>query len=372
MRPPAKRGVETGVRSLRTAPYIGAIGIAVAFVSARPAVSQPTARPSAPTGTQQEISAVPFPLPGGAGGIGFDDLIFAPSLGRVLVPAGRTGDLDTIDPATRQVVAIHGFSAQGTFVQGHGEGTTSADVGRGRIFAIDRTALKLVVLDAASGTVLGTAALASGPDYVRWVEPTGELWVTQPDEDRIEIFALPASGAAIPTHQAFLSIPGGPESLVIDSARGRAYTHLWKGTTLAIDLKSREVVGRWPNTCNSSRGIALDAARGLLFAGCAEGKAVVLDLSQNGAVRDTLSAGDGVDIIAWSADLRHLYLPGGKSGTMAILGVSQSGKLSLLTTVPTALGAHCVVADDRRQAWVCDPSEGRLLVIADRLPAVDQ
>jgi hypothetical protein len=315
------------------------------------------------------VPAEPLALPGGEGGIGFDDLLFAPDLARLLVPAGRSGRVDLVDPVSRQVVAIGGFSTQGRFVQGHGEGTTSADFGRGLIFASDRTAKKLVVLDPAARKVVARAELASGPDYVRWVAPTGEIWVTQPDQERIEIFALPASGPPVPVHKEFLSIPGGPESLIVDAARGRAYTHLWKSTTLAIDLKSRAVVARWPNGCGGSRGIALDPERGFLFAGCAEGKAVVLDLQQNGAVRDSLSAGSGVDIIDYSRGLHHLYLPGGESRTMAILGVGKSGKLALLATVKTAASAHCVAADDHRQAWVCDPHHGRLLRVADGFPA---
>ena len=93
--------------------------------------------------------------------------------------------------------------------------------------------------------------------------------------------------------------------------------------------------------------------------------------AHDGAVRDTLSAGAGVDIIDYNPRLGHLYLPGGKSETMAILGVSKAGKLSLLETVKTARGAHCVAADDHQQAWVCDPDHGRLLVVEDRHPATD-
>ena len=40
-------------------------------------------------------------------------------------------------------------------------------------------------------------------------------------------------------------------------------------------------------------------------------------------------------------------------------------KLTVLGTVPTASGAHCVTADDRSNAWVCDPDRGRLLVFKD-------
>ena len=318
-----------------------------------------------------ELRTLPVPLPGGDGGIGFDDLGFAPALGKLLVPAGRTGNLDLIDPASRQITPIGGFSSQGSFEKGHGEGTTSADYGRGLIFATDRTAKQLVVVDPATRAVVARTGLAGSPDYVRWVAPTGEIWVTQPDSDRVEIFSLPASGAPVRAHKEFVATPGGPESLVIDAPRGRAYTHLWKATTLAIDLKTRTIAARWPNRCVGSRGIALDAQRGLLFAGCAEGKAVVLDLLHDGAVRDTRSAGAGVDIIDYNPRLGHLYLPGVTSETMAVLGVSRAGKLSLLATVKTARAAHCVAADDHHQAWVCDPGRGRLLLVDDTLPAIE-
>ncbi len=68
---------------------------------------------------------------------------------------------------------------------------------------------------------------------------------------------------------------------------------------------------------------------------------------------------------------KPLYLPGGKSETMAILGVTKAGKLSLLSTVKTARAAHCVVADDHHQAWVCDPGQGRLLLVDDTYPATE-
>src|SRR2546427_2510824 len=69
-------------------------------------------------------------LPGGDGGIGFDDLMFSSALHRVLAPAGRTGKLDLIDPKTQKVESISGFSTDADkFGGGHGEGTTSADTG---------------------------------------------------------------------------------------------------------------------------------------------------------------------------------------------------------------------------------------------------
>src|SRR3569623_119935 len=65
-------------------------------------------------------------LPAGKPGSGFDDLQYSPRLGRVLVPAGRSGNLDLIDPATGKVATtIGGFSSARTFDGGHDFGLTS-------------------------------------------------------------------------------------------------------------------------------------------------------------------------------------------------------------------------------------------------------
>jgi DNA-binding beta-propeller fold protein YncE len=306
----------------------------------------------------------PLPLPGGESGIGFDDMGFAPSIHKVLVPAGRSGNLDLIDPDTMQVTAIGGFSSRKSFGGGHGQGVTSADEGRGLLFATDRDAKQLIVVDPKTQSVIATAPLSSGPDYVRYISATNEVWVTEPSAARIEVFSLPESGASKPVHVDFIAISRGPESLIIDNKRGRAYTHLWTDTTLAIDLKTRKIAARWKNGCRGSRGIAMDDARGFLFVGCDEGKLNVLDLN-TGAQLGSASSGSGVDIIAYNSHLAHAYLPGEESATMAIVGISGKGAATVLATVKTAEGAHCAAADDRDQVYVCDPAKGRVLIVKD-------
>ena len=309
---------------------------------------------------------IPIPLPDGTHGVGLDDLGFSAALDRVLVPAGATGSLDLIDPKTRSITRVSGFSAAGGR-GGHGDGTTSADEGEGRLFASDRTSLELAVVDPKSAKIVARTKLASGPDYVRWIAPTREVWVTQPDEERIEIFSL-AGEPSPPRHEAFLSVPGGPESLVVDRKRGRAYSNLWKSTTVAIDLKRREIVGRWKNGCEGSRGIALDAEHGLVFVGCTEGKAVALDAS-TGNILGSAEAPKGIDIIDFNPRLSHLSVPGGKDAKLAIFGVSSRGVLSLLGTFPAAVGSHCVTSDAGGHVYVCDPRGGRLLLYSDPFPA---
>lgn len=298
-------------------------------------------------------------LPGGKPGIGFDDLQYSPRLHRVLAPAGRSGNLALVDPKTHAVTAIGGFSKAPSFDGGHDFGITSvADTGSG-LAVTDRTSDELVLLDDA-GKVTARTKLAGGPDYVRWVAPGKEIWVTEPDAEQIEVFS------AAPLKQiATIAVKGGPESLVIDAAHGRAYTNLWKGATVAIDLATRAVGPAWPNGCGGSRGIELDAARGLVLVGCSDGKASVL-AAKDGRQLGSLAPVRGMDIIAYSPAKHHLYLAGSQSADSAIVGVGDQGELKLLGKGAGASGGHCVTTEDAGHAYVCDPKGGRLIVVDDR------
>jgi hypothetical protein len=355
---------------------MGATGLLGAIVVAAglPAQGAPAAPARGAAALPAQGAPASVALPDGARGIGFDDLRFDTALGLVLAPAGGTGNLDLVDPKSGAVTPIAGFSRAGGGGHGHGDGVTSVDSGEGWWFATDRTARALVVIDPRARKIVGRAALAGGPDYVRYVAATRELWVTQPGESRIEVFALaqasqPAKPSKneppVPAHAAFIPIRGGPESLVIDGKRGRAYTHRWKRETLAVDLRARKIVATWPAGCGAPRGIALDETRGFLLVGCDGGEATVLDVDHDGKLLSTAKSGRGVDIIAYDAGRRHLYLPGDESATLAILGVSERGALTLLGTLPTVVGAHCATTDGAGNVYVCDPARGRLLVIRD-------
>ena len=315
--------------------------------------------------TATALQATAFDIPGGGGRIGFDDLLFSAALKKLVVPAGRTGTLVLIDPASHAATTIAGFSAVAAGEGGHGDGSTSADFGRGHLFAIDRTAKRLDVVDPSAGKIVAFAPLGGSPDYVRFVEPANEVWVTEPDAERIEVFSLGDAASPAPKASGSIPVPGGPEALVIDGARGRAYTNLWKKTTVAIDLKSHTIVERWENGCEGSRGLALDAGHGRLFVGCTEGKATALDVAHGGKLLGSADAGAGVDIIAYDATAKRLYVPGGEAGTLTIIDVTGGGALTVRSSVPIAHGTHCVAVDDAHGVWMCDPQAGRLQFLRD-------
>jgi hypothetical protein len=134
---------------------------------------------------------------------------------------------------------------------------------------------------------------------------------------------------------------------------------------MAIDLKKRSIVATWSAGCGDPRGISVDEARGFILVGCEDGTATALDVDHEGRVLSTVKSGNGVDIIAYDAKRGHLYLPGDESATMAVIGVSAKGELSILRVVPTVKDAHCVTTDENGRAYVCDPRHGQLLVVTD-------
>jgi hypothetical protein len=88
-------------------------------------------------------------LPDTPPGIGFDDLRYSASLHRVLVPSGRSGRLNLIDPDTLAVTSITGFTAKGDYSGGHDDGPTSVDEAGGLLYVTDRSNQSLAVVDTA-------------------------------------------------------------------------------------------------------------------------------------------------------------------------------------------------------------------------------
>jgi DNA-binding beta-propeller fold protein YncE len=305
-------------------------------------------------------------LADGSPGIGFDDLRWSSSLGRVIAPGGRSGIVDLVDPETKEVTPIGGFSRTDDFSGGHDDGPTSADEARGLLFVTDRTNQTLSVVDPRARAILSSVALSASPDYVRFVEATNEIWVSEPAGERIEIFAFDGRAAR---SVAWIDVPNGPESLVVDQARGMAYTHEWQKRTIAIDVKRRAVVGAWPNGCAASRGIDVEPEHGWVLAACNEGTLAVLDPNDGGRIVSAIAAGAGYDVIGYARTTRHVYLAGSACACLTVVGLATDGRLRVLGRFDAPSDTHCVAADDRGHAFVCAPSEGGLRRIDDGFPS---
>lgn len=321
---------------------------------------------SAPAAQAPRAAQGIIKIPGGKHGIGFDDIGYAAPLHRVTVPAGASGDLVLIDPLTHALTVIHGVSTGPADHATRREGTSSAIYAEGYLFASNHDPAEVVTIDPHSDKIVARTPLLGGPDYVRYVARTHEIWVTEPDKQQIQVFRFSASPKPVLTPETEISIPGGPESLEIDNARNQAYANLWKSKTVEMELTTHRVLAEWPNTCKGSRGIALDKLHDHVFVACSEGKVVTLAPSAHGKILATASAGAGIDIIHYGRKLHHLYVPGARSSTLTIFDVSNSGKLHPLSVYRTAEHAHCVTDDDDGHVFVCDPRAGAILTIDDR------
>jgi hypothetical protein len=324
------------------------------------------------TGPAQAVDAgsAPVPMPGGSGGIGFDDLRFSATLSTLLVPAGRTGSLDFVDPSSEAVSFVSGFSSQATYDGEDTFGVTTADEGNAIVYAADRTSKMLAVVDPKGKTILSQTTLAATPGYVRYVAPTNEVWVTEPAMQQIEIFALGTSPSTAPTHAATIGVGGGPESLEIAVPPGAldagkpayAYTNT-ASATVQIDVATRAVTATWSNGCATSRGIAVDAANGWVMPACEEGMVVIL--STQGATLGTATVGAGVDQIAYDPQTLRLYVPSPTAAAMSIISLGANGAPKVLGSVEVQNDTHCAVTNGGGSVYVCAPSEGALLFIQD-------
>jgi hypothetical protein len=245
------------------------------------------------------------------------------------------------------------------------------------IYAIDNETKTVRVVDPTTKMVTSMAALAAAPDYIRWVEATREVWVTMPQNPgvsvphpQIEVLKVADTGA--PTHALNISFPApGPEGLTIDDTRHRAYTNNGQGgDTYAVDVTTHAVVETWKNGCAGlTVDLELDETRGFLMVACSAGQLTVLDAAHAGKQLGQITmAGKGVDVCGYNPTLHHMYLAGQDSMDLSIIGISATGKPTLLGTVPTAKGAQMVASDEFGNAWVGDPGAGRLLKVRDTYP----
>ncbi|MGD0526595.1 MAG: hypothetical protein ABSE49_15720 [Polyangiaceae bacterium] len=310
-----------------------------------------------------DAGTAPVALPGGAAGIGFDDMGFSPTLGFLLVPAGRTGDLDLLDPSSEEIDPVGGFSTSATYAGGDTFGVTSADEGNALVYAVDRTTNTLAVVDPRQKAIVARTMLAATPGYVRYVAPTNEVWVTEPGMQQIEVFTLDGATATAPVHSMTIGVGNGPESLEIDATHEMAFTHQ-TNATVAIDVASHEIAATWPNGCTTSRGLAVDSTRGWVISACEEGLIVVL-AQTGGATLGTAAVGGGVDRITYDSARQRLYVPTPAVSEMDIIGLAATGVPQVLGVEETTNDAHCAITAGGGAVYVCAPSLGELLFIQD-------
>jgi DNA-binding beta-propeller fold protein YncE len=311
-------------------------------------------------------------LPGATGTIALDYFAYDRATGKVWVPASNTGSVDVIDEATDAVSQVTGF-ATGE-IERRGKkitvGPTAASVGDGVIYIGNRGDATLCVIDAKSLARLECVPVSADhtvtPDGVVYVAAAREVWLTLRPKagDTAAAKSLEIFDASDPRHlkpKTRIPLDGLAEGYAVDNQRGLFYTNVEEsGTTVAIDVRTHNIVAKWNPGSADLQGLALDNARRFLFVACGD-HVVSLDAGHDGKITDSIVTGAGLDNIDYSEDAKVLYAAASQAATLTVADVNDHGKFHLKTTVPTVKGARGVVAGKGETAYLIDPAEARIL-----------
>ena len=239
-------------------------------------------------------------LPGASGVVSLDYFAYDRAAEKVWVPASNTGSVDAIDEKTDAVSQIAGFPTGE--IERHGRkilvGPTAATVGEDVIYIGNRGTAMVCIIDAKTLSrgecVQASPDRAVTPDGVIYVAATRELWITTRPTigaDPVAAKSLQIFDASDPQHlkwKAKIALDGLAEGYAVDEQRGFFYTNIEdRSATVAIDVRTHNIVSKWNPGSSDLQGLALDAARRFLFVACGD-HVVSLDAGHDGKVLDSI------------------------------------------------------------------------------------
>jgi DNA-binding beta-propeller fold protein YncE len=215
----------------------------------------------------------------------------------------------------------------------------------GRIFADSGKTGTVTIFDGTSFKALNTVPAGQDADGMVY-EPASHL-VAVMDGDPGTATLLDPAGK-----KPALTVPlgGSPESAVADG-KGALFINIADKGEL-VRVTGVAVAARWKLPgCQSPHGLAIDAARELLFSSCRNARLLVVD-GKTGAILNTFDIGHGTDTAAFDPQRARAF-SANADGTLSVFQENKGG-ISKLDDVETAPGARTMAVD---------PSSGRIFLI---------
>jgi DNA-binding beta-propeller fold protein YncE len=303
------------------------------------------------------LHALPL-LPGAPGRIGMDYLGYEPGTNQVWVPGANTGRVFVVDANTEAIRTVEGFPTREK--DGRVLGPTSVTFGPGQAFIGNRADASVCAVDLRTLKRGVCVTLADSPDGLAYVATTGEVWATTPRSKSLVVLSAQKELAVA----GRIQLDGEPEGYAVDAARGRFYTNLEdKDETLAVDVRTRTVVARWPTGCGSDgpRGMTLDGAAAVLVVACTD-HLVSFALAPKPEPRGTVVTGAGVDNIDFAPRLQTVFAAAGKAQLLTRAHLAPDGTLTAAGQAHTSPGVRVVVVTAAGKAFAADGSAGQLWV----------
>ncbi len=306
----------------RVVPLRAVLG-ALALLSATASAQTPPAASPGPSGYHLAATW----KPGGEGG--WDYCTVDPSAHRLYVTrTDRVQVIDTEDgKALGEVTGLDG---------GHGTALVP-DANRG--FATSGKSGTVIVFDLQTLKPVGEPIkVGKKPDAIVYEPFSKHVFAFNGESDDASVID-PATARVVAT----IPLGGGPEFAGSDG-QGTLFVNLEdKSMALAIDVRTNTVTHRWPTAPGEEpSGLAVDAGKGRVFAGCRNERMVVLDAA-NGKVLATPAIGQGVDACAFDPGTGFAFASCG-DGTLTVVK-EDNGSFSVVEKIVTKKGARTMALD---------------------------
>jgi DNA-binding beta-propeller fold protein YncE len=216
------------------------------------------------------------------------------------------------------------------------------DVGRG--FTSNGRANNVTVFDLKTLQPIGNVATGQNPDGILYDPASKRVFAFNGRSNDATVIVPDGDPTAKETVAATIPLGGKPESAASDGA-GHVYVNLEdKSSIAAIDSKAMKVIATWKiEGGEEPSGLALDAARHRLFAGCGNQVMAVVD-SESGKTLGTVPIGKNVDFCAFDPGTGEAFASCGDS-TLTVVKETAPGKFDVVQTVRTPAGARTMGLD---------------------------
>jgi DNA-binding beta-propeller fold protein YncE len=271
-------------------------------------------------------------------------------------------DYITVDSATRRVYLSHGTEIKvidtdsGALItnitglkQVHGV-AVAGEFGRG--FISDGAEGKVIIFDLQTLKVTGEAKADKDADCVIYDPFSKRVFVMDGDPHNSTVIDA-KSGSVVGT----IDLGGGPEFAVADG-NGRVYVNLEdKSELVAIDSGSLKIKSRWPLApAGAPTALAMDVMHHRLFsAGRNPQMFVVLD-SDSGKVLQSFPISAGVDAAAYDPETGLIFVST-REGLVHAFHEDSPDKFSEAETIRTEYGAKTMGLDTKTHNLFLDTAE---------------
>ncbi len=252
--------------------------------------------------------------------------------GQVFVAHTQVGTVEVLDGIRRQHKAtIAGCTeASGVLVAQKA----------GLVFAAARGSGRVLVIEAATGSILRAIDVDPKPNGLAWDSARQHLLVADVQVNTARL--VTPSGETL----AVTALPGRPRWCGFDAARDRFLLNIREPacvTVLAADTGN--VVAQWPIPSAGPHGLDLDGALGQAYVACDGGQVVQIALV-DGQILGTAPLAGVPDAIWLNAAHRELYVAIGEPGVVQVVDTIAMRIAQTLVTEP---GTHTTAFDSQRQ-----------------------